>query len=101
MGAWAARKCLQVVRNVENVIGIELMCAAQAIDFLRPLKTTEPLEKVYAAVRAVVPKWDKDRFVSPDIEAACSLVKSGELIELVEPWWLELQRPAPSPHHHH
>jgi histidine ammonia-lyase len=89
MGAWAARKCLQVIRNVENVIGIELMCACQALDFLRPLKTTDPLEKVYEAVRAVVPEWKQDRFVSPDIEAACSLVKSGELITVIEPWWYE------------
>jgi histidine ammonia-lyase len=101
MGAWAARKCISVVRNVENVIGIELMCSAQAIDFLRPLKTTEPLEKVYAAVREVIPTWDKDRFVSPDIEAACSLVKSGELISLVEPWWLEVERHQPSTPHNH
>ena len=40
-----ARKCLQVVRNVEKVIAIELLAACQAIEFLRPLKTTVPLEE--------------------------------------------------------
>jgi len=46
MGGFAARKCLQVVRNVEKVIAIELLAACQAIEFLRPLKTTQPLEEV-------------------------------------------------------
>ncbi|ODN05650.1 Histidine ammonia-lyase [Orchesella cincta] len=53
MGGFAARKALQVVRNVERVIAIELLAACQAIEFLRPLKTTDPLEKVYEAVRSV------------------------------------------------
>lgn len=54
MGAYSARKALQVVENVENVIAIELLSACQAIEFLRPLKTTAPLEEVYNAVRRVV-----------------------------------------------
>lgn len=61
MGGWAARKALQVVENVEYVIAIELLAACQAIDFLRPLKSTEPLEKVHALVREVVPFMNKDR----------------------------------------
>lgn len=44
----------QVVRNVEKVIAIELLAACQAIEFLRPLKTTAPLEEVYRVVRSVV-----------------------------------------------
>jgi len=44
----------QVVRNVERVIAIELLAACQAIEFLRPLKTTVPLEEVYRVVRSVV-----------------------------------------------
>lgn len=54
MGAHAARKALEVIENVENVIAIELFAACQAIEFLRPLKTTKPLEEVYNAVRKVV-----------------------------------------------
>ena len=53
MGGYAARKSLQVVENVERVIAIELLAACQAIEFLRPLKTTRPLELVYEAVRSV------------------------------------------------
>lgn len=44
-----------MVENVEYVIAIELLCACQGIDFRRPLKTTDTLEKVYDLVRAVVP----------------------------------------------
>jgi len=91
MGAWGARKCLKVVRNVENVLGIELLCACQALEFLKPLRTTEPLEKVYLEVRKVVQAWDSDRYMSPDIEAACALVKSGKLVDIIEPYWDELQ----------
>lgn len=54
MGGFAARKVLQVVENVERVIAIELLAACQAIEFLRPLKTTDPLEEVYNLVRSVV-----------------------------------------------
>lgn len=54
MGGFSARKALQVVENVERVIAIELLAACQAIEFLRPLKTTRPLEQVYSVVRSVV-----------------------------------------------
>jgi len=54
MGGFAARKALIVVENVEKVIGIELMSACQAIEFLRPLRSTKPLELVYNLVREVV-----------------------------------------------
>ncbi len=61
MGGFAARKCLQVVRNVEKVIAIELLAACQAIEFLRPLKTTLPLEEAIKVVRGAVTAWDKVR----------------------------------------
>ena len=46
MGGWSARKALRVVKNLENVLAIELMAACQALEFKRPLRTTEPLEAV-------------------------------------------------------
>ncbi|XP_011789612.1 PREDICTED: histidine ammonia-lyase isoform X2 [Colobus angolensis palliatus] len=54
MGGWAARKALRVIEHVEQVLAIELLAACQGIEFLRPLKTTTPLEKVYDLVRSVV-----------------------------------------------
>ncbi|EAW97555.1 histidine ammonia-lyase, isoform CRA_b [Homo sapiens] len=56
MGGWAARKALRVIEHVEQVLAIELLAACQGIEFLRPLKTTTPLEKVYDLVRSVVRK---------------------------------------------
>jgi len=79
MGGFAARKCLQVVRNVEKVIAIELLAACQAIEFLRPLKTTVPLEEVYKVVRSVAAAWDKDRYMSPDIQAVTKLLKEEKI----------------------
>uniref|UniRef100_A0A8C9YT35 Histidine ammonia-lyase n=1 Tax=Sander lucioperca TaxID=283035 RepID=A0A8C9YT35_SANLU len=54
MGGWAARKALRVVEHVEQVLAIELLAACQALEFLRPLKTTTPLEKVHELLRSVV-----------------------------------------------
>lgn len=53
MGGYAARKAVEVIENVQKVVAIELLAACQAIEFLRPLKTTAPLEKVYELVRSV------------------------------------------------
>ncbi len=61
MGGWCARKALDVIQNVELVLAIELLAVCQAIEFLRPLKSTKPIEAVHALVRSVVPKWDQDR----------------------------------------
>lgn len=86
MGGWAARKALQVVENVEYVVAIELMCAVQAIEFHRPLKTTQPLEEVIAYYRKHVANWDKDRYMKPDIEKSLEIVRSGVLIDIVKPY---------------
>jgi len=84
MGGFAARKALQVVKNVEKVIAIELLAACQAIEFLRPLKTTMPLEEVYKVVRSVVRPWDKDRYMSPDIVAVNNLLKEDKIWNAVK-----------------
>lgn len=85
MGGFAARKALQVVQNVERIIAIELLCACQAIEFLRPLKTTAPLEAVYKLVRMFVKPWDKDRVMAPDIDAATDLLKQSRVWDIVKP----------------
>uniref|UniRef100_A0A8C4HLD7 Histidine ammonia-lyase n=1 Tax=Dicentrarchus labrax TaxID=13489 RepID=A0A8C4HLD7_DICLA len=86
MGGWAARKALRVVEHVEQVLAIELLAACQALEFLRPLKTTTPLEKVYELLRSVVSPWDRDRIMSPDIEAAHTLIKQQKVWETVQPY---------------
>ncbi|KAG9402910.1 hypothetical protein AC1031_006452 [Aphanomyces cochlioides] len=86
MGGWAARKALTVVSHVETVIAIELMCACQALEFQRPLKTTDALEAVYALVRTRVAPLDKDRFIAPDIDAIVDLIRSGAIVQAVAPF---------------
>ncbi|NXK72231.1 HUTH lyase, partial [Amazona guildingii] len=88
MGGWAARKALRVIEHVEQVLAIELLAACQGIEFLRPLRTTTPLEKVYDLVRSVVRPWIKDRFMAPDIEAAHRLLveQQASVWEVAEPY---------------
>jgi histidine ammonia-lyase len=84
MGGFAARKVLSVLENVEKVIAIELVCAAQALEFRRPLKTTAPLEAVFALLRTKVPFWQKDEYAAPAIEEARQLVTTGEVLRVVQ-----------------
>jgi len=84
MGSIAARKLWTVVTNVENVLGIELLCAAQGIDLLRPLTSSAPLERVVAHVREVVPFATEDRVLYHDMEATRAIVASGHLRTLVD-----------------
>lgn len=86
MGGWSARKSLIIVEHVEIILAIELLAACQAIDFLRPLKTTKPLEEIYSLVRSVVKTYDTDRFMSPDIEKICELIRNGKIIETIKPF---------------
>ncbi|CAG5126742.1 unnamed protein product, partial [Candidula unifasciata] len=85
MGGFSARKALTVVEHVEQVIAIELLAACQAMEFLRPLKTTAPLEEVYKLVREVVRPWDKDRYMSPDILTVTKLLQEEKIWFKVKP----------------
>jgi histidine ammonia-lyase len=87
MGPAAARKARQVLRNTEAVLGIELLCAAQALEFLKPLHPGAGVERAYRLVRERVPPLDEDRVLAPDIEAAAALVREGALAEL----WLQAE----------
>lgn len=86
MGGFAARKALDVVKHVEQVLAIELLAACQALEFHRPTKTTAPLEGVHQLVRSVIKAWDKDRYFAPDIAAATNLLIEGKVWEVVEPY---------------
>lgn len=84
MGSIAARKLWTVLANVENVLGIELLCAAQSIDLLRPLTSSPPLERVVAHVRESIPFAAEDRVLYHDMESARAIVVSGRLRKLVD-----------------
>lgn len=79
MGSIAARKLQNVVTNAQRVLAIELLCAAQGIDLLRPLRTSQQLEHVHEQVRQVVSFAEKDRVLSTDIESVYKLIESQSL----------------------
>ena len=77
MGMTGALKLRNIVDNVERIVAVELMCASQAVEFRRPLKSSPQLERVHEAVRAVVPRLEQDRMLAPDIDALSAAVKRG------------------------
>ncbi|MDB6167444.1 MAG: Histidine ammonia-lyase [Verrucomicrobia bacterium] len=84
MGATSATKLLQVLRNTETVLAIEIMCAAQALDFIHPLKSGPGIEGAHREVRKVITFADSDRLFHHDIQASLALVRSGSLIAAAE-----------------
>jgi histidine ammonia-lyase len=81
MGMTGAIKLRQIVEHVERIVAIELMCAAQALEFRRPLRSSPPLERVHDTVRAVVPRLEQDRVLATDIDALAAAVRSGAFNE--------------------
>jgi histidine ammonia-lyase len=79
MGANAATKCLRVINNVEKVLAIELLSAAQALDFRRPSKSSESIEKLVATLREKVSFVAEDRFMHPDMVTATQIIASYTL----------------------
>jgi histidine ammonia-lyase len=83
MATHAARRLGPMIENAAGVVGIELLAAAQGIDFHRPARSSTTLEEVHAGIRSDVPFYAKDRYFAPDIEAAKNLVKSGRFTAFV------------------
>jgi histidine ammonia-lyase len=79
MATFAARRLDQMAHNTAVIVGIELLAAAQGIEFHRPLTSSAHLEHVHALLRARVPSFEEDRFFAPDIEAARRMVIDGDL----------------------
>lgn len=84
MGSLSATKLHKVVQNVETVLAIELMCAAQAMDFLRPLTSGKGVEAAHKEIRKVVSHAESDRLFHDDIQATLKLVQSARLLRCVE-----------------
>ena len=83
MATFAARRLQPMISNVAHILGIELLAAAQGIDFLRPLQSSVALESAHALLRSGCPAMMQDRYLAPDIEAASALVRSGALSRLL------------------
>ncbi len=84
MGMTAALKLRTIVENAERILAIELMCAAQGIEFRRPLKSSREVERAHDAIRAVVPRLEQDRVLAGDISSLASAMRTGVLNEWCE-----------------
>ena len=79
MGSIAALKLGRVLENARNVVAIEALCAAQALDFKRPLKAGKGSAAAHAAIRRQVPRLEADRILSDDVAAIAAMLASGQL----------------------
>jgi len=84
MGTIAARKGRDIVRNVEHILAMELLCATQGLEFLLPLRPGIGVQEAYCVVREKVPAIKGDRRFSADIKKIQHLIESGELLSRVE-----------------
>ena len=81
MAAHGARRLLAMARNVQSVIGIELLAAAQGCDFHSPLTSSPPLEGVRGLLRGYIPHLEDDRHFHPDMALAIGLVGEGDVVK--------------------
>ena len=81
MGMTAALKLKRIVENSRNAMAIESMAAAQALDFLAPLKTSKRGQAAHAAIRSVCATMDKDRVMYQDFARVANLIASGKVAE--------------------
>jgi histidine ammonia-lyase len=84
MGTISARKCRDIVSNVEDVIAIELLCAAQALDLFTNMKPGKGTLAAYRTIRQAVSHLEKDRVLSSDIAAVNELMHNGKVLNAVE-----------------
>ena len=83
MATFAARRLQAMISNTAHILGIELLAAAQGIEFLRPLQSSAALEQAHALLRQQVPAMAQDRYLAPDIEHATGLVRNGKLAQIL------------------
>ena len=83
-GMWSARKALTIVENSERIVAVELLCGAQALDFIDNMKPGKGVNAAYKAIRTAVPPLKRDRIIKKDIAAVIGLMKNNTIIESVE-----------------
>ncbi len=84
MGSISARKCYQVLKNTQTVIALELLAAAQALEFLKPLKCGEGTNIAYQTIRKFIPPLKDDRIIKEDIDKIIELIKTNIILSEVE-----------------
>jgi len=78
MGMTGALKLRTIVEDAENVLAIELLAAAEGLEFRRPLKAGRGVERAFAALRSIAPRLEEDRALSPDIERVAAAIRAGK-----------------------
>lgn len=84
MGSIAATKCYQILRNAQSVVAIELICAAQGVDFHAPLKCGKGTNAAYGLIRKHIPHLTEDRILYDDIQTALDLIREDKILKTVE-----------------
>lgn len=82
MGSISGMKTLKIIENLENILAVELLCAAQAFDYRRPLKSGKILEACHNLIRSRIDHAEEDRVFAEDIQVMQNLIESGELVKL-------------------
>jgi histidine ammonia-lyase len=82
MAAHGARRLKRMNENLSLIIGVELLCAAQGVEFRAPLATSPVLQRLLATVRQAVPPLGEDRYMAGDLAAAAALVREGRVAEV-------------------
>lgn len=84
MGSISGRKALNVCENVEKILAIEMMCAAQSFDYHKPLRSSKIIESTHQIIRERINHAEADRVFAHDIEKAINIIQDGILIETVD-----------------
>lgn len=79
MATFGARRLADMAANTVGVVAIELLAAAQGLEFRRPMRSTPIIEAAFERIRAGVPRWEQDRLFAPDIEFVRGLIDAGQL----------------------
>ena len=78
MATYAGRRLHTMLDNVAHIVAIELLAAAQGVEFRRPEKSSPILENIISALREISPRYDTDRSLSSDIERVATTINEGD-----------------------
>lgn len=81
MAAHGARRLMRMNSNLSKILGIELLCAVQGIEFRTPLHTSEPLQKVISRVRQDISSLKEDRYLAGDLERSSEMICAGIIVD--------------------
>ena len=84
MAAHGARRLTRMIGNLNYILGIELLCAAQGVEFRAPLTTSAPLQRAIARLRVDIPSLGEDRYLAPELEHARVLIADGAVLEAID-----------------